>query len=396
MRLISLKNTSLTYFDYVGKCSELSGSSRYNVYNGVIELKEKSKTNKYESLSAVTDLINHYIDTNSEHEIVSYLKRSYDKALDYCLITAFNIEEINKTFEIYSNESSLLHFLGVIDYIALKKSLSLKNDHNTPYFKDKIERSKEKSLNKSKVKGKMYALFNLKCSHKFIAFYSISFPLNTTDDTAFICFNQWLTKCRKLFSLENYIWVTERQKNGTIHYHMLTNNYLPIIQVNKLMALIINNQVNNDLMTWGNSSLSKYNGVDVDAIFNSKRHKTTGKNFTKAEIRNWISKYVTKYVTKNSEIFTHLCWHCSRSISSLFISTIIELKDSFSITSKLPTIRNMYFHIKSEYCDIWLFNFVPPDELFDKIKMYNDLIFGEHIPQAIKHKSIINFKTTTL
>jgi len=78
----------------------------------------------------------------------------------------------------------------------------------------------------------MFALMNLKCSRRFIAFYSVSFPEGTTDDQAFECWNLWLTRLRKTYNLLNYIWVTERQKNGTIHYHMLTNNYMPILQIN--------------------------------------------------------------------------------------------------------------------------------------------------------------------
>lgn len=87
---------------------------------------------------------------------------------------------------------------------------------------------------------------------------------------------------------------------------MLTNNYMPILQINRAMGIIINNKVLSGAMSWGNSSLDRFNGVDVDSIYNSKRHKKTGKNMNPTEIRNWLSKYITKYVTKNSEKFTHL------------------------------------------------------------------------------------------
>jgi hypothetical protein len=275
------------------------------------------------------------------------------------------------------------------------------------YQKTVRQKNLEKRINKSKAKAKMYALFNLSCSRKFIAFYSVSFPVGTSDDNAFECWNSWLTALRKRFHLLNYIWVTERQKNGTLHYHMLTNNYMPILAINRAMAIIINNKVNSGLMSWGASSLLRYNGVDVDSVFNSKRHKKTGKQLNPSELRNWLVKYVTKYVTKNTDKFMHLCWHCSRSVSSLFCSTIILIKESRLFTDWLPfgyaingelteEMESKYYQFKSDFNRTLVFKFVPPDKLYEKIRLYNDLIFGEFVPNKNVKFPSINYKTTSL
>jgi len=88
-------------------------------------------------------------------------------------------------------------------------------------------------LNKSKVRKKCYAMCRLKKSKEFMAFYTITFPQGLTDELCYKLFNTWLTRCRKSAGLTSYLWVAERQKNGTIHYHLLTNDYMKIGEVNR-------------------------------------------------------------------------------------------------------------------------------------------------------------------
>jgi len=312
MRYISLKNTSLTYFNTKGEISELSGSSKYSVWETEVQLKEVNKKPKIESTSAVTDFLQSIEDTETQHLIIKRMRKNFEILLDYCIKCAFNDIPERTQLDMINEALKLISYEGEREFIRITKQKSLNQDQKTQYYRQPREKTTDRKINKTKVKSKMYALFNLKCSRRFMAFYSVSFPIGTTDNQAFICWNYWLTQLRKRYDLTNYIWVTEKQKNGTIHFHMLTNNYMPILQINRIMAIIIHNQVHKGLQSWGESSLDRYNGVDVDSIYNSKRHRKTGKTLNPTELRNWIAKYVTKYVTKNNEKFEHLCWHCSR------------------------------------------------------------------------------------
>ena len=38
--------------------------------------------------------------------------------------------------------------------------------------------------------------------------------------------NQFLTECRKKFNMLYYVWKAETQKNGNLHFHILTNSYI--------------------------------------------------------------------------------------------------------------------------------------------------------------------------
>ncbi len=120
-----------------------------------------------------------------------------------------------------------------------KKSTKLLEEENSNDVDCVVKKEEKKSyrLNKSKVKKKCHALSRLEKSKKFLAFYSISFPVGLPDENAYKIFNTWLTRCRRNSGLKTYLWVAERQKNGTVHFHLLTNDFMPIKQVNDYMTV---------------------------------------------------------------------------------------------------------------------------------------------------------------
>ena len=127
-----------------------------------------------------------------------------------------------------------------------QKTKAKKKKKEIIFFEEKLQFQEEKpektkrtyKLNKSKVRKKCNALGRLEKSKKFLAFYSISFPNGLTDETGYKIYNTWLTRCRRDSGLKTYLWIAERQKNGTIHFHLLTNNFMPIKKVNGFMALL--------------------------------------------------------------------------------------------------------------------------------------------------------------
>lgn len=377
MYYISLTNTSLSYFVAKGQLSELSGSSKYNIFDNELVIKEKRSANKIENESCLTEYLQFLVNDNMTDDLKERILINYEDLKEKCKPYNFpsaKLLENLKAIELIYNRMCDLGSSFVCksklleDYTAQSKSR---------YQVASKKRNDLKKLNKSKVKGKMYALFNLRQSKRFIAFYSVSFPLNSTDNMCFECWNSWLTYCRKHCALTHYIWISERQKNGTLHYHMLTNNFMPVSATNKAMAVIIDNKVNLGLMNWGESSISAYNGVDVDCIFNSKRHKKTGKYVNPSQVRDWVAKYVTKYVTKNNEMFSHLCWHCSRTVSILFTASIELFTERQNILIELPNKHGMYKKYVSDYNITFIFMFVPPPILFDKIISYNNYITND-------------------
>ena len=326
MKYISLTNSALSVFIAKPQLSELSGSSMYKVYDNELIKSKYKYIRTIENKTVQHDYAESVITDRMTVDLISRLELNI-RILKYnCRLHKFTSELENDRLErLESLRAQWSHnnVKSIYQHVFLKEEIRVENCR---YAKPKRYKSKLYKLNKSKVRAKLTALFDLPPCRRFMAFYSISFPQGNSPESISRVFNKWLTWLRKNYNIDLYLWVQELQKNKTVHYHMFTPHNLPIKIVNKAMAMIIDNEVKGGLMQWGNSSLEKYNGVDVDSIYNSKRHKKSGKILNPAQIREWLSKYVTKYVTKNFETFTSLAWHCSRLVSRLFTSTIYEFK----------------------------------------------------------------------
>ncbi len=224
------------------------------------------------------------------------------------------------------------------------------------------EKKKGYTLNKSKVKRKCRALSRLEKSKKFLAFYSISFPQGLSDEICYKLFNTWLTRCRKSCGLITYLWVAERQKNGTIHFHLLTNDFMPITSVNGFMATSIANAKKKGVEELKNICPEKYNGVDV---------KKVGGDTKK------LINYLSKYITKNEIEFYRLPWHCSRDVSRLFTAINFEEPESDWYFDQLPDIEECYTPIThAEYYSIAGFKFTPKDSIFEDLDGVNEVVYN--------------------
>lgn len=54
------------------------------------------------------------------------------------------------------------------------------------------------------------------------------------------CLNQFLTEIRNEYSVTKYIWKAEKQDNGGLHFHILTDTFLPVIEMRNKWNRIIN------------------------------------------------------------------------------------------------------------------------------------------------------------
>jgi hypothetical protein len=229
-------------------------------------------------------------------------------------------------------------------------------------------------LNKSKIRKKIAAFFETRQAGKFCAFYTITFPCNTADYLAYKMFNTWLTKCRKHCELTSYIWVAERQKNGTIHFHMLTSTHMNIREANGYMAKTIDTQRINKNLQCNENILTKYNGIDVDNLYYSKRNRNKGKRMSKLQSRRKLGKYLTKYISKNNTEMYRLPWHCSRDISALFTTQIFEqeeINEMIQLTKEQP---ECFVEYTNEFYTIYLPKFDYLLSTYTDINKINDLL----------------------
>ena len=300
---------------------------------------------------------------------------------------------------IYGNFMTAVNFCQMWNLKYDKEELSAMADYGIEYY-DYIERYREVAefvhgkkegrkkkykLNKTKVRKKITALCRTDKAKSFLAFYSISFPMHANDSVIYTMFNKWLTNCRTRYGLMTYLWVAERQKNNTLHFHLLTTNRMDIQKVNKAMANAIDTEVKKGTCNWGSSDKYKYNGVDVESVQKPKKRQNETRasyryklarrqNIDKREIYRWISWYLTKYVTKNDIVFEKLPWHCSRDVSSLFTSIVISDSDIEYYTNNLSDDMEEYKVYELENKVIYMFLKQQSDINYTYIDEINNII----------------------
>ena len=81
-------------------------------------------------------------------------------------------------------------------------------------------------------------IFNFK-----VNFLTLTLPSEQKHNTAEItekCFNQFLVEIRNRTKMENYVWRLEFQKNGNVHYHIVTDTFIDYHFAQKIWNRIIN------------------------------------------------------------------------------------------------------------------------------------------------------------
>lgn len=246
--------------------------------------------------------------------------------------------------------------------------------------KDELKESSDKvsggkrvyAVNRKKLLDRLNAYVCLRKARKFLAFYSISFPAGMADDISFKLWNSCLTSLREKLGLKSYIWVMERQSNGTVHFHMLTIDYMPVRGVNSVVANCIDYYVSKGLASWGRSSVSKYNGVDVENI--SKRARKHDGKFNDTAYRMCVH-YVTKYMSKNSEKEAHRQWHCSRLVSALFVTAYLSHEEVGILFEGEEHLFKSKKVIHSEFAELVLFSVIDSTAWRDTIGGYNEKVY---------------------
>lgn len=272
---------------------------------------------------------------------------------------------ISATGATISNYASIERdLIGSASYDALNGDILQKEKRVKRVIINKtpVKRSANYSLNKSKLRKKLNSYSYLYQSKRFLAFYSISFPSNLSDGKCYQILNTCLTRIRKWRKKFSYIWVAERQKNGTIHFHMITNCYLQIRIVNAFFATAIENALLDGWDTEVRYEKERYNGVDVKRVWNVKG------------LRSYMSKYITKNNTKSN----YLLWNCSSDVSALFTSMKVDSESIYKYFRYAEVDNIEDFHNKaiylSSFADYIQFKVTPPSRFMESMHSVNQHI----------------------
>lgn len=223
-------------------------------------------------------------------------------------------------------------------------------------------------VNKKEVVHRVRGFVNQMKGEKMLYFWTITFPEKTTDKAAFILLNKWLTRLRQEKMLREYLWVSERQQNGTIHFHMTINQKMNVHTANNFMRASIMHSINKGEVQWSREAAMKYNGIDI-----SKDRKTRRvTNFAKSKKQKSLTNYLTKYVTKNDGTFTHLAWHSSRGYSNII--TAVRFTWSEYLKGNCEKLLDNENAITAEYYTFRRWKGRPPNDLLTYLAATNQYI----------------------
>lgn len=147
-------------------------------------------------------------------------------------------------------------------------------------------------------------------------------------------FASFLDRARKVGLLSNYVWKAEKQKNGNIHYHIITDTFAAWSLYNRLWLHAL------ERFGYLQAYTDKFSQMDFEEYmalpFNEKREeKHIRRAFEKGQKNGWkqppatqleqvtnvekaaayIAKYVSKDESEEKNIVTGRVWSCSRSVS---------------------------------------------------------------------------------
>lgn len=93
--------------------------------------------------------------------------------------------------------------------------------------------------------------------------------------------NQFLIEAKHKWNLNNYVWKAERQKNGNLHFHILTDTFIPYMELRNCWNRIQN----------------KLGYIDRFSLKNNKTNANSTDIHSLKKINN-IAHYVSKYMSK--------------------------------------------------------------------------------------------------
>lgn len=243
---------------------------------------------------------------------------------------------------------------------------------------------------KIKIKEKMLSLYAA-AKHNF-TLLTLTFVNHCEDTRAVKLLNKFLTATKKQLGAYNYVWVAERQDNGNIHFHMITDKKFNIDYINSLWVL---QQYNGGIVhDFANEKLKLYTGLNIKQLhklgelgYKIIHEYLNPVDIVKVKTIDGVSAYLTNYIIKNETKMSCAVWHCNRNVSRLFTKQLIS-KQQFNFTSdpKINQIKNKktkkVYAVKTFVHEYGMINTIYNKKYFNKLlhelNLINSWILDDH------------------
>lgn len=295
--------------------------------------------------------------------------------------------------------------------------ITVRNSHNLPsywdYWDKKIKKAnqkinenslknlkvKKKSINlskasKRKIKDSFSLLYHLaKCrtikisNKKYIYNFRLSFvtltlpskQIHTDVEIKKVCLNNFLNSMRNKFGLKNYIWISEIQENGNLHFHCVFDTYIHHKAIryywNRSIELLgYVSQYSNRMQKLSLKDYAELRGKNISEVasYFYEQNKEGWSNPPTEQvkaIRNVqnLVFYLSKYITKENDNEEKQeyedraetwgkSWGRSSSLSRIRFITMFDFDSILYAIERLGNSRDYLQKRTFDYCEVIYFN----------------------------------------
>lgn len=295
--------------------------------------------------------------------------------------------------------------------------ITIRSSHNLPtywdYWDAKIKKAnqnvnenslknltkKKKSINlskasKRKIKDTFSLLYHLakprtiKISNKKyiynfrLSFVTLTLPsqqVHTDVEIKKVCLNNFLNVMRQKFGLKNYIWISEIQDNGNLHFHCVFDMYIHHKAIryywNRSLELLgYVSEYSNRMKSLSLKEYAELRGKEVSEVASYFYSQTkegwinppTEQAKSILNIQNlvfYLSKYITKENEKEeSQIYEERAetwgksWGRSTSLSRIRFITMFDFDSIMAGIKRLGNLSDCLQFRTFDYCEVIYFN----------------------------------------
>ena len=196
------------------------------------------------------------------------------------------------------------------------------------------------------------------------------------------CLNSFFNEVRKYHSVKNYIWRAELQKNGNIHFHILTDQFIPWWDARNRWNRIVNKLGYVDRFESKNGHHTP-NSIDIHSI---------------RKVEN-ITKYMSKYMSKDHNPTKQIdnpssevreqegrIWGCNHELSQTRGLNLIVDSEVDTEMKKVLTSKNIH-KFESTYFTVYFIDYHEFLKTDAKLlfKYFSDYLFEKlHFSEQLK------------
>jgi hypothetical protein len=247
----------------------------------------------------------------------------------------------------------------------------------TPFAKKKLKRAIQ--LMVASAKDKEAVNFKTGNIFKFkVNFVTLTLPSPqgkiTDKELKQECLDNFIKRIKRKLKLNNYVWRAEKQKNGNLHFHMITDTYLHY------------ERIRND---W-NECINKFGFIDRFEEKHGHRNPNSTDVHAVWKVKN-ITQYFIKYMSKDnkgSDIIDGKLWDCSKALKTKKNCEMILEGEELETWVKAYEDKENNIKSESNFCIIFLtaskFIEYVKGRLLKQWEEYLATIRGELIPIPIQ------------